>query len=213
MYTSILLVALSGFAPSAEEKSKAPMWSLDYTAAGKQAAKDKKPLAVFLAPGKGAYTKIGRDGGLGEEAEGLLAGQYVCVHVDTSTDKGKDLAKAFQLTGDVGIIISDQTGEKQAFRHEGDLARADLVGYLKRYSDPNRVFVETESNPDTPKQAAAPAYYPVAYGCQSYGDCGSCGGCSSGHCRSHGHCGGHRRSHGCGGGGCGGGCGGGRRCR
>jgi hypothetical protein len=213
MYTSMLLVALTGLAPSAEEKGKALAWSQDYTAAGKQAAQAKKPLAVFLAPGKGGYAKIGRDG-LGDEAQGLLGEQYVCVHIDTATDKGKELAQAFQLTGDTGIIISDRTGEKQAFRHSGDLARADLVRYLKRYGDPDRVFTETESNPDKPKQDGpkqapppAPVSYPVAYGCGSCGDCGSCGtcgscgGCGGGRHHRHGHCGGgHHRSRGCGGG-------------
>ena len=43
MYTSILLVALTGMAPSAEG-SKTPAWGHDYTSAGKQAAQEKKPL-------------------------------------------------------------------------------------------------------------------------------------------------------------------------
>jgi hypothetical protein len=174
MYTSILLVALTGTAPSAEG-GKALVWSLDYTAAGKQAAQANKPLAVFLAPGKGAYAKIDQDGSLGAEAQGVLAEKYVCVHIDTSTSKGKELAQAFEIPGGLGIVISDRTGEKQAFRHEGDLARADLVRYLQRYSDPNYVFVETESNPGRRHAAAAPVVYGGGY-------CASCGGCSGGSC-------------------------------
>jgi hypothetical protein len=198
MYTSILLVALTGVAPSAEG-TKSVKWSLDYTAAGKQAAQEKKPLAVFLAPGQGSYQAIGRDGGLGSEAEELLARQYVCVHIDTATSQGKALAQAFDVPEGLGIVISDRTGEKQTFRHEGDLARADLVRYLTRYGDPNYVFVETESNPGRAHGGA------VAYcggGCGAV-SCGTCGGGCGGHAR-HG-LGGHRG--GCGGGhrgGCGG---------
>jgi hypothetical protein len=174
MYTSILLVALTGVAPSADG-AKAPKWSLDYTAAAKQAAQAKKPLAVFLAPGEGAYQKIGREGGIGAEAEGILADRYVCVHIDTTTAKGKELARAFAIPEGLGIVISDRTGEKQAFRHEGDLARADLVRYLTRYGDSNFVFVETESNPG--HTHAAPVVYSGGY-------CPTCSGgsCPGGQC-------------------------------
>jgi hypothetical protein len=225
MYTSILLAALTGVAPTAEA-GKAPKWSLDYTAACKQAAQEKKPLVVILAPGEGAYQKLGRDGGLGAEAEGQLAEKYVCVHIDTNSARGKELAKAFAIPEGLGIVISDRTGEKQAFRHEGDLARADLVRYLQRYGDPNYVFVETESNP-----GHAPYGAPVSY---AGGYCSTCGGgcgvvtCGGGGCGGGcgvatcggGGCGGGR---GCGNRGhggrghsvasCGGGCGGGRGCR
>jgi hypothetical protein len=153
MYTSMLLVALAGMAPSVEG-SKAPAWSLDYTAASDVAAKEKKPLAVFLAPGQGAYEKIGQ-GGLGAESQGLLAEKYVCVHIDTSTSKGKALAQAFEMPQGLGIVISDRTLEKQAFRHEGDLAKADLVRYLQHYAEPNRVFAGTESNPDHVRRTAS----------------------------------------------------------
>ena len=174
MYTSILLVALTGMAPSAEG-SKAPAWSLDYTAASAKAVKEKKPLAVFLAPGQEAYEKIGQEGGLGADAKGLLAEKYVCVHIDTNTSKGKQLAQSFGMPEGLGIVISDRTGEKQAFRHEGDLARANLVRYLQRYSDVNYVFVETESNPNH-------IHGPASVGSCSSGSCSSCGSCSGGSC-------------------------------
>ncbi|HEX5269352.1 MAG TPA: hypothetical protein VFW33_02640, partial [Gemmataceae bacterium] len=169
MYTSILLVALTGVAPTVDG-AKAPKWSLDYTAAGQQAAREKRPLVVILAPGQGAYQKLGRDGGLGAEAEGVLADQYVCVHIDTATARGQELARAFAIPEGLGIVISDRTGEKQTFRHEGDLARIDLVRYLKRYGDPDYVFVETESNPGHHHGGAA------GYA----GGCGTCGGGSCG---------------------------------
>ncbi len=194
MYTSILLVALTGVAPSAEG-SKGLSWSGDYAAAAKVAAQEQKPLLVILAPGQGSYDRMGRDGGISADAKALLAERYVCVHVDTTTEKGKQLAQAFELTDEMGIFISDRTGEKLAFYHEGDLANVDLVRYLERYSDPNRAVEFTESNPGRRRHGG---------GC---GDCGGCGmecgtgcggacygGCGGGrHHRGGRHCGGGRR--------------------
>src|SRR5689334_11738010 len=111
MYTSILMVALSGMAPSAETRT--PAWSLDYSEATRQAAQAHKPMAIFLAPGTGAYEKIGRGGGLGSIAQHILTEKYVCVHIDTSTSKGKKLAGAFQMAEGLGIVISDSKAENQ----------------------------------------------------------------------------------------------------
>ena len=183
MYTSILLVALTGTAP-VTEGSKAPAWSHDYTTAGKEAVQAKKPLLVILAPGQKGYDKMGRDGGISADAKALLADKYVCVHIDTTTAKGQELARAFDFEGDTGIAISDVTGEKLAFYHEGDLANADLVRYLERYSDPNRAVEFTESNP----------------GRRHHGG----GGCATVSCGGGRHHRGHRG--GCHRGGCGGGC-------
>jgi hypothetical protein len=188
MYTSILLVALTGMAPAAEG-SKAPTWGLDYTAAGKEAVQAKKPLLVILAPGQGGYDKMGQDGGLSAAAKALLAQKYVCVHIDTTTSKGKELARAFEFDGDMGIAISDRAGDKLAFYHEGDLANADLVRYLERYSDPDRVVEFTESNP---------GHRHGGHGCAT-SSCGTCGGCATtcGTCSGGRH---HRERHhrGCG---------------
>ncbi len=164
MYTSILAFALTGLSVPAESATVGS-WSQDYDSARKQAIGEKKPLAVFLAPGKDGWDKIGRDGGLSMEAQSVLARQYTCVHVDTSTSAGKALAEAFEIPTGLGIVISDRTGDIQAFRHEGDLANQDLVRYLERYSDPTRVARTTESNPGREPApivypSAAPSFYP-----------------------------------------------------
>jgi len=200
MYTSILLVALTGMVPAAE-KSKAPAWSHDYATAGKEAVQAKKPLLVIFAPGQDGYGTMGREGGLSAEAQALLAEKYVCVHVDTSTGRGKELAKAFDFENDLAIAISDVTGEKLAFYHEGDLANADLVRYLERYSDPNRVVEFTESNPGRRHHGGGcgdgcGGYVGCGGGsCGGYATCGSCGGCGGRHHRGHrgGRCGGRCR--------------------
>lgn len=161
MYTSILVFALSGLAPSADAGGS-PSWLTDYSAAGKQSASEKKPLVVFFGSGKAGYDKLSSEGKLPVAAAAILESKYVCLHIDTSTEHGKRLAELFEVSEGVGVVISDRTGEVQAFRHEGSLANADLVRYLQRDSDPNWVVRTTESNPGNERVSYyGPAYSPA----------------------------------------------------
>jgi hypothetical protein len=172
MYTSILLVALSGLvAPM--ESTEAPAWLTDYSKASQIVARANKPLAVFLGD---QADNVSRDGRLSSEAKQFLADNYVCLHIDTATAQGKDLAGAFDMPGGLGIVISDRTGKIQAFRHEGNLDNSTLVTYLVRYADPQLVIRTTESNPERvsnypPSEAPASGY------------CPTCSSCSGGRCR------------------------------
>jgi hypothetical protein len=152
MYTSILVLAFSGFAPSADADK--PAWLNDYYAATQRRAAQKKPVAVFLAAGANGWKKLGQEGSLSREAQRLLASQYVCVHVDTATPDGKRLARAFDIPSGLGIVISDRTGQLQAFSHEGDLTDAKMVRYLQRYGDPRYVVSTTETNPSGHSEGA-----------------------------------------------------------
>src|SRR5262249_19348334 len=138
-------------------------WSHDYVAAREEAPRLKKPLLVVLAPGKEGYDKIARDG-LGDEVKALLADKYVCVAIDTATERGKELAREFVMPDGFGLVVSDRTGKAQAFRYQGALSNADLVRCLTRYADPNYVVFRTETNPQAggyPYGAMAPgADYP-----------------------------------------------------
>ena len=143
MHTSVVWLALAGLAPQAEAT---PTWRNDYFQARQKGAAQKKPLAVFLAPGQGGWKKLSAEGGLGDGAKKVLADRYVCVHIDTTTEQGRKLAKDFEIDGGVGLVISDRTGKFQAFRHEGTLPGADLRAYLERYADPDRVATTTETH-------------------------------------------------------------------
>jgi hypothetical protein len=151
---SILMVALTGLPGGIA--SSGPKWHTDYSVAQKQAESAKKPLAVFLAPGKTGYEKVARDSGLNSEIQQTLASQYVCLHINTAEVNGKRLAADFEMPSGVGIVISDRSGSAQAFRHEGDLANRDLARYLVKYSDPDRVLTRTESNPGDEKPSRNP---------------------------------------------------------
>jgi hypothetical protein len=144
MYTSVVLLALLSI-PG--DVAAVPNWQRDYAVAQKLSESAKKPLVVILAPGTEGYDKLAREGGFSTEIRQTLAEKYICVHINTAQAAGKSLAAAFEMPGGLGIVISDRTGAKQAFRHEGDLAKRDLARYLDKYGDPDRVTTHTESNP------------------------------------------------------------------
>src|SRR6266446_5787215 len=103
MHTSVLLLALSGFFSAAPS---GPAWQSDYKAAKRLGAEVNKPLAVFLGSGSAGWQRVDRDGGLSESARQILADNYVCVHIDTATAKGKAWAGAFEMSGGLGVVIS-----------------------------------------------------------------------------------------------------------
>jgi hypothetical protein len=150
VYTSTLLIALLGAAPS-PETAQEPSWVTDYSEALECSAADEKPVAVILAPGKEGWRKIDREGRLTDEAKAVLAGQYICLHVNTATRKGRSLARKLEMPDGLGIVLSSRTGELQAFRHEGDLSSGKLVRYLRKYGDPDYVVRKTDTNPSKPR--------------------------------------------------------------
>jgi hypothetical protein len=170
LHTSMLLLALAGTATPSEVAKEGPTWHRDYAKARQVGARAEKPLAVVLGTGESGWKDLGRDGGLGEKARQLLADKYVCVYIDTSTKAGERLARDFEIPGGKGLVLSDRTGELQAFAHEGDLANADLVRHLQKYADPNHVVRTTETNPArvsyyspaTTAPATTQPYYPSA---------------------------------------------------
>ncbi len=131
MHTSVLWLAIAMAAPSAE---KSPEWQASYGLAQKQGQTISKPLAVFLAPGKEGWKQLSSEGKLSKEALEQLADGYVCVHLDTTTAEGKKWAKAFEMTSGLGLVLSNRSGEDQAFRHEGSLDGGVLTSTLTNHS-------------------------------------------------------------------------------
>ncbi|OAI48108.1 hypothetical protein AYO44_07915 [Planctomycetaceae bacterium SCGC AG-212-F19] len=169
MYTSIVLFALTGFGTAAE--TVAPSWQTNYAEAKKQGVTDKKPLAVVIGSGQDGWQKLVRGGSLGADQKQLLANSYVCLYADLATEEGKRLAQTLQIGKGVGLVISDHTGNLMAFHHEGDLEAKALTGYLQKYSDPERVVRQTDTNPGSefrayypPAAPAQPAYRPATTG-------------------------------------------------
>jgi hypothetical protein len=178
MYTSVMLVALSGCCAHSLPEVQSPRWLDDYWTACQQSAEQKKPLAVFVGSGAEGWEKLSRDGKLGKEAREILSSAYVCLYIDSSTREGGQLARAFDLPDGWGVVLSDRGGTKQAFHHRGDLKGEDLEYYLKKYADPNVVVRTTETNP--PERGTASgysSYYQPTYYQPTFGGFGGGRGC------------------------------------
>jgi hypothetical protein len=132
MYTSIALTLAGLFAG---QESGGAMWRTDYGRALEAGKKEGKPLAVFIATGQDGYNQVSRGGTLSPQAQQTLVKHYVCVYVDASQPAGRRLADAFAITKGRGLVLSNRTGELQAFHHDGDLADADLVRQLERFGN------------------------------------------------------------------------------
>jgi hypothetical protein len=180
MYTSIVLVALAGSTLPAIPESLE--FKSDYVAARKVGRSDHKPLAVFVGNGSKGGEQWTKEGQLSQESQKLLQAHYVCVYVDTATEEGKRLARDFEMKE--GLVLSDARGENQAFRHEGKLSNGDLERQLKKFSDPERVAVRTETlsredvryYPPETSGSTSGYYAPPGYGSPFSGSCSSCGG-------------------------------------
>jgi hypothetical protein len=151
MYTSMIGLAVSAFLGTAT-----PVWQTDYREAKAQAARDQKPMVVVLCTctGEAAWNGITTEGSLGNETLKILRESYVCVYVDTDSDKGRRLAVDFDLKSGPSLIISDKTGEVQAYRQDGTLSAGKLTEVLRLYANPDRVVSQTDSN-----RVVAPASY------------------------------------------------------
>ncbi|HLJ93494.1 MAG TPA: hypothetical protein VKU02_09930 [Gemmataceae bacterium] len=172
MFTTTLLVALAGFLVSTGPQS--PSWHADYGAAQVLGKERHKPLAVFVGSGKQGWNQITRDGQLDKDITELLAKTYICVYVDTAQEAGKELASELAIPQGPGLVVSDHTGKYQAFYHQGDLASDQLLQYLRRYADPERLVRMTETNPsERPRYTgSAPSYYqPMRYAPAFSGSC------------------------------------------
>src|SRR5438477_11523573 len=131
MYTSMIGLAVSALLGSA-----APSWNTDYRDAKALAAREHKPLVVVLCTctGEAAWSGITTEGNLGTESNKVLRDSYICVYVDTDTDRGRRLAADFELKTCPALIISAKTGDLQAYAHHGRLGAKRLTEVLRQYA-------------------------------------------------------------------------------
>lgn len=156
MHTSIIVLALWGTVGPHVGRLAIP-WQPDYRTARSVAARDHKPIAIFVGRGADGWRHLIRDGAIGEEARRALTLAYVPVYLDQDTDAGQAMAEAFHLNGRGGLVISDRTGGVMALRHEGKLTGYQLTGHLTRFADPSLIVSTTEG-------AVRPAAQPIYYG-------------------------------------------------
>src|SRR5262245_49052514 len=144
MYSSIALLAMT--ACGLANIPVTPPWERDYSTARQIGGKTQKPLVVFFGSGSMTWRQLTREGKPDADVVKLLSEQYVRLYVNGETAEGRNLARAFGLSGPRGLVISDRSGHLQAFRFDGDLAAQDLARCLARYGKPDHVVSTTEGN-------------------------------------------------------------------
>ena len=168
MHTSILLLALWGIGGDSRAALATPQWASDYQEASRLVEARNRPLLILFAHGKDGWDRVVSGGEPTPQVQQLLASDYVCASIDTSTEMGQRLADRFELPDGTGLVISDRAGAKQAFWHAGRISESDLGAKLRKYADPE-VRVETTETlvrattvtTSSYAPAAAQAAYPV----------------------------------------------------
>jgi hypothetical protein len=179
MYTSIGLAALAGLFLSAPV-AETPTWRLSYDQARHEGRRDGKPLAVVIGSGKKGFEGLSTQGKLSKQVRNLLANHYIPVYVDASTAAGGKLAAEFAIA-EKGLVISDRSGQFQAFFHTGTLDDDLLTSQLRRFMNPPLIAQATERLGSTqvsyyppgdessyqqavPRQTYIPSYYSGGFG-------------------------------------------------
>ena len=109
----------------------------NYNKAQAVSAAQKKPLALIFGSGPQGWSQIATDGKLDAAAMKLLAENYVCLYADTGSSAGKALAAMFDIERNQGVVLSDRTGNVQAFHHDGQLGEAELAKQLQHFAAPD----------------------------------------------------------------------------
>lgn len=136
--TSMTAAVIAGLFASGSLASQ-PDWTESYGRAMAQAGEKQRPVAVFLSAGD--LTKLTNGKNLGTDALKSLKSNFIPVKVDTTTEEGKKLATAFNMTQ--GVVISDRSGKLVALRHEGEVTPEQVSEYLAKFEKVETV-VNTE---------------------------------------------------------------------
>src|SRR5262245_3939800 len=143
MYMTSLLVSLHLVAMHIP----APTWNHDYELAMKRAEAARKPVAVFVASGRGGWKAVCEGGKPGPQVDRLLAEHYVCVYVDASRPAGQALALSFEADQQPLLVLSSHDRLYQAYRHSGTQASASLAQVLQLHAREDAVAPALRAEP------------------------------------------------------------------
>lgn len=143
MYTSVFAIALI-LAPRMAVPER-PAWLTDYAKGMEVGQRLNRPVAIFVGSGAGGQERVLKEGHFSPETVELLSQHYVCVYLDRSETTNQRLVHDFSVKA-AGLVISDRSGDYQAFHHDGTLAQTDLTRQLRRFADPGYVARTTVSN-------------------------------------------------------------------
>lgn len=155
MYTAIMGVALAATFASADTIT--PAWQNDYRQARELGEREHKPVVVVIGSGKTPWANLSKVAEQDGTINQTLKANYVCLFVDVDNAEGQKLAKFFGMNQ--GLVISDKTGEVQAYRQAGEQTAAQVAQALATH---------------VKGEVAKPAiFHPTSYP-QFGGDCPNC---------------------------------------
>lgn len=165
MRTSIGFLALAGLLTAPLAASAEGVAFTSYSEGQEFGRKAGKPLAVIVSAGRAGLTQLTQEGFVAPEVTKTLADQYVCVYLDADRPENQTVLRQLGIQSGTGLVLSDRTGELQAFHHDGRLPAGDLSRQLWRFADPHVIVATTQSNTVErlslyPPAAPAPAYTP-----------------------------------------------------
>ncbi len=164
--TSLAALAVSGLMANANLVP--PTFVTDYSKALSISVAQSKPIAVFITAG--SSSQLLKDEGMGSESVKLLRDSFVPMHVDTTTAKGAELAKTFEMKE--GLVISDRSGHLQALRHGGTVSPTELQEYLAKFSATTTVATTVyQGLGAAPAAATIPTYSVPYYGAPKCPNC------------------------------------------
>lgn len=146
MRTSLGFLALACLlaAPLAATSAQEVTWR-SYSEGQVVGLKAGKPLAVFVGAGRAGHEQINQDGSYNGEIRKILADRYVCVYLDANRPEDQPTIRQFGIHYGTGLVLSDRTGQLQAFHHDGTLSGSDLSRQLRRFADPFLVVDTTRT--------------------------------------------------------------------
>jgi hypothetical protein len=156
MYTSVFALALI-LAPRMAVPER-PAWLTDYAKGMEVGLRLKRPVAVFVGSGAGGQASLVKEGQFSPEAAQLLSQSYVCVYLDRSQIANQRLVREFGIAR-AGLVISDRSGDYEAFHYDGAIGQTDLTRQLRRFADVGDVATTTISN-----VAARTSFYDGGWG-------------------------------------------------
>lgn len=164
MCTSFAMLALVGFMvmPAPRPQSEVVWWR-DYKIAQNEGVKEGKPLAVFVGTGHGGYRGLAQEGELNDSIKRILADSYVCVYLDAASASQAKLIESFAVTKGNGLVLSDRSGNVQAYHHDGTITVAELTNQLQYFAKPIGEIQTTISNADQSYYSGNAVSYRQAY--------------------------------------------------
>ena len=139
-----VVLAVSAGAVSAQEIA----WKRSYQEGRQQGQQASKPLAVFVGSGS-VPAKVIPEGSRSSAIRKILADHYICVYLDADQKDQQRLIRELGISTKQGLVLSDRTGNVQAYFCDGPLSEGELAQQLGTFADPT-VVVRTTLTGNTP---------------------------------------------------------------